>query len=384
MDLLWIATKPPWPPTDGGRLLLLHTLAAFAEAGAAVTLVAPFDPALQAAKDLTSALRGLCELHPVPAPPMRKTKALMLAGLRRMPLSVALQDRGPVRAEVARLLEARRFDLVQVEQIQAFAAAEPALQLGLPVVLRCQNVESDLWRSMAGIRPLLAPLLRLDARRLARYEAQAIRAAAAVIALTTQDADRLAQISGSTEIHRIAAPFPPELPSARSPLSGAPAVVVLGSQDWLPNRDGAEWFVRDVWPQVQAKLRGAVLHLLHGPALEDSRDAFPAADAVLAVPLRFASGVRMRILEAWARGVPVVATPAAAAGLDAKHGRELLLASTPEEFASAISTLHRRKEQAAGLVRAGRTALRMHHDPWRLAYQHLALYSKLKAEAEAR
>ena len=98
------------------------------------------------------------------------------------------------------------------------------------------------------------------------------------------------------------------------------------------------------------------------PAPADSRDAF-APGSLLVVPLRIASGVRMKILEAWARGVPVVATPEAAAGLGAEPGRELLLATTAEEFAGALARLAAEPALVARLVAAGRERLAARHRP---------------------
>ncbi len=125
-------------------------------------------------------------------------------------------------------------------------------------------------------------------------------------------------------------------------------MVVLGSRGWLPNEDSHTWLVREIWPAIRSALPGAVLHLYSADldpgttppgvtahsSLEDSAQAF-AARSVLLVPLRIASGVRMKILEAWARGVPVVATPAALAGLEAADGRDALVAADAAGFARA-------------------------------------------------
>ncbi len=63
--------------------------------------------------------------------------------------------------------------------------------------------------------------------------------------------------------------------------------------------------------------------------------------AILVVPLRIASGVRMKILEAWARGVPVVATQEAVAGLGVEDGAGYLVAGDGMEFSSAIRRIHK-------------------------------------------
>jgi glycosyltransferase involved in cell wall biosynthesis len=110
--------------------------------------------------------------------------------------------------------------------------------------------------------------------------------------------------------------------------------------------------------------------------LEDSAQAF-AEGSVLLVPLRIASGVRMKILEAWARGVPVVATPTALAGLEAKDGRDALVAADPASFARALKRLKDEPGLAASLVEGGRRSLAERHDPAKVARDLLAIYESV-------
>ncbi len=71
----------------------------------------------------------------------------------------------------------------------------------------------------------------------------------------------------------------------------------------------------------------------------------------------------MKILESWARGVPVITTPEAAKGLDAKDGVNLLVADSVAEFAAAVSRTGENGGLRDSMVVAGRTTLRRHHDP---------------------
>jgi hypothetical protein len=308
----------------------------------------------------------------------------------RAPLSVVRHTHAAVGDRVAALLDERPFDLVHAEQPQALAQCAPAFARGLPVVLRAQNVESDLWKEAA--RSVAALPARLEARRMARFEAQAVRRTAATIALTHRDAERLRALSGSPEkVHHVAAPFPSTMPAADEPLPGAPAVVLMGSGGWVPNERGTAWFLRKAWPRIHAELPGAVLHffgdpagarsgpavVFHGP-LDDSRRAF-APNAALAVAVPFASGVRMKILEAWARGVPVVASPEAAMGLEADDGRELLLASSPTGFAAALRLLTLDARLAPSLVARGRELLAARHHPEQVAAGLSAVYAECVA-----
>jgi glycosyltransferase involved in cell wall biosynthesis len=95
------------------------------------------------------------------------------------------------------------------------------------------------------------------------------------------------------------------------------------------------------------------------------------------LPLDIASGVRMRILEAWARGVVIVASPAAASGLHAGDGRELLLARNAEQFAVAVERLRTMPGLADRLIDGGRARLAADHAPAHFAARFAALADRL-------
>jgi polysaccharide biosynthesis protein PslH len=142
---------------------------------------------------------------------------------------------------------------------------------------------------------------------------------------------------------------------------------------------------------VRAALPGACLHVFGAEAAGagvhrhqapvDSRQAF-VRGAILVVPLRVGSGIRMKILEAWARGVPVVATAAAAAGLEARDGVELLLAADGAEFAAALARLHREPGLATALTAGARALLRRRHDPAGVAEQLVSFLGGVSAGAQ--
>jgi hypothetical protein len=397
MQLLWIATKAPVPATDGGRLAMLLTLAALSRAGVETTMVAPVgsDSDRRAAE---IALDGICRPRLVQADPRRPAVSAIRALLGGSPYSIQRHSLGAVRAEVGRLVDADRFDCVHCEQVQAFGQAEPVFRAGLPVVLRAQNVESDLWSAVARLHPWLGPGLALEARRLARYEGEAVRRAAATVALAERDALRLRELGGGRgEVIVIPPPFPSELPAGDIALSGEPPVVLLASAGWLPNRDADRWFLETIWPEVRARMPEAVLHRFAprtdlGSSVEgarthpppgESREAFPPG-AVLVVPLRIASGVRMKILEAWARGVPVVATPEAAAGLETAHLREILIAKDGPGFAGAIGRLSQERGLAGRLIAAGRRALAARHEPGAIAEALRKVYLRAASRGASR
>lgn len=343
-----------------------------------VTVVAPRYPGDPATE---SSVRRSVRLHLVDARRRPLAAACAASVMSGRPLSVERHSQPRVTAAVEDMVREERFDVVHVEQPQAIIQAVPALERKLPVVLRAQNVESELWRMLAAVRPGWRLLAAREARRLARWEAESAARVSMTLALTPKDAGSLQRLAPRARIRVIRMPMPAELPASDRMLPGTPSVVLLASAGWFPNRDGVTWFLGQIWPGVARALPDARLHVFgdsgriasaHGvqfhPAPDDSRDAF-CKTSVLAVPLRIASGARVRILEAWARGVPVVATPAAASGLDVGEGQGLLVARTADEFAAAFKALAYSGERATQLVEEGRAALRQWHDPRQVALE---------------
>jgi polysaccharide biosynthesis protein PslH len=167
----------------------------------------------------------------------------------------------------------------------------------------------------------------------------------------------------------------PSMPAARRPASAIGTdYLMVGNLSYYPNADGARFFCRAVLPLIRragGRARVALAGQRPGEevralaAIPDvSVHAGPAdlapfyADAAVAVvPIRAGGGSRIKILEAFAHGVPVVSTSIGAAGLAAVDGRHLLIADGPEDFAAAALRLHRDAALAAAIATEGRALL---------------------------
>jgi hypothetical protein len=350
LSILWVATKPPYPPIDGGRLLMWHTIRGLADKGHGITLVCPLaDPGSLQPIDLEK-LGECCRVRLVEARPRRLFTSLVTSVLARKPVSVVRHAAAGVRGAVGGELDSQRYDVLHVEQIQALQNV-PERAHCPPVVLRCQNVESKLFEMLGSLGGALRAAALWESRKMRRYEAAALQRASLAIALTKFDQQDLRELSGLPDraIRTITAPFPAQLPIGAEDLTGEPAIVLMDGP-WWPIRDSTDWFVSTVWPEIRRATPNAHLHCFGNRSIPDApgvvrhpspaeSSAIFARNAVLAVPLRIASGLRLKILESWARGVPVVATPEAARGLEAEDGKNLLLASSAREFSAALAAI---------------------------------------------
>ena len=145
-------------------------------------------------------------------------------------------------------------------------------------------------------------------------------------------------------------------------------VTMIANFTYPPNERGARWLLEEVWPRFEAEWgrhgrrasRPVALRLV-GPGrdrVDDIVSVYREA-AVMAVPIREGGGTRIKVLEAWALGRPVVSTSVGVEGLDAEHGRDALIADSPDSFAEALLTLVENPDLAQRLIEGGRrSALR--------------------------
>ena len=149
------------------------------------------------------------------------------------------------------------------------------------------------------------------------------------------------------------------------------AIAFSGNFDYHPNQTAVSFFAREIWPLLRARhprlvwrLIGKNVHAVSRMVAHDSRieHTGPVPDAVAelarariaVVPLLSAGGTRLKILEAWAAGVPVVSTTIGSEGLSAVHGENILLADTAVDILTAIERLLADESVGARIAAAGR------------------------------
>jgi glycosyltransferase involved in cell wall biosynthesis len=252
--------------------------------------------------------------------------------------------------------------------------------LPAPVIYDAHNAEWRLQqRAYAAARDQrrLAPALYslLQWQKLVRYEGQAIRRAAATVAVSETDRADLQQIAPATRLRVIPNGVDP---SVYAPLVGMPeeeaTILFAGKMDFRPNVEGALWLATRVLPlvwQQRPETRLVLFGMAPTPTVQalgrdprivvtgylpgaDAERAALARAAVVAVPLLSGGGTRLKVLHALAMARPVVSTPLGAAGYDLADERDLLLASSPAAFASAIVRQFTDRPLAHALGAAGR------------------------------
>ena len=309
-----------------------------------------------------------------------------LLGLRLqgVPYLVAKSDNAAMRAIIERELSARRYDLIYVGHIgmMAYLAGMKRLAPRARVVLEEHNVEWEIFDRLAPtFRFPMRRVARWEARALRGYERKALRAVDGVIAISDADAGAFQKLAG---VRATVVPTFIQNGAQRVERTRAPALAYTGLLAWQPNAQGLDWFCKDVWPRVRERMPDATLTIA-GPGLrsdpsgalmvpqnwslpgietvgyvKDLEDVYGRSVAMIA-PIIGGSGVRMKLLESMRAGMPTVTTTDGAAGLDVADGREMFVADAPDAFADRVVQLLSDESLRERFRSAGYAYLEGHH-----------------------
>ncbi|HEY6760349.1 MAG TPA: glycosyltransferase, partial [Baekduia sp.] len=337
-----LVVNPDVPPADrdAGSLRLVRILELLVADGHRVTLIAR-----RGLDDERAALaleRLGIEVHR--ADPERLPEAQR----------ALLVDAPPL--DVGALLERVRPDVAWLSFYEIAEAYVPLLRRHAPgarIVIDTVDVHSVREQRAAELTGRREDHER--ARHTQERERTVYAAAGALVAVSADDAAALRELAPDVPVHVIATIHAPEAPGPS--YAERTGVVFVGNFRHTPNVDAAVHFVGETWPLVRAALPGVRLSLVGtAPPPEVQALAGPDVDVtgwvpetrpyldvarVSVAPLRFGAGVKGKIAEALACGLPVVTTTIGAEGMDLVDGEHALVADAPRAFAAAVVRLHR-------------------------------------------
>jgi polysaccharide biosynthesis protein PslH len=397
--ILFLTQVLPYPTDAGPKVRAYYTLRHLAQRHeiSLLSFVRPTDSAAA-----LEHLRTFCQAVntvPMPRSRVRDTRTWLQSLASETPFLVA-RDWVPEMARLVRALsnapagqdacQSRGFEAIHADQLwmapYALFARQSASDSYRPVITLDQhNAVFQIPRRLARHQsnPLKRALLLLEERKLARYEPHVCRQFDRVVWVSQEDQDAVGMHVAGSRPQSAVIPICVD-PEEQRRIEAGPnphRVTFLGGLHWPPNAEGIVWFAREVWPRVRQQAPDAVLTVIGKdppPSLSTcdgievagyvgDPTPFLAETAAFVVPLRAGGGMRVKILDAWCWGLPVVATRIGAEGIGVRDGHDALLADTPGAFAEAVVRVLREPDLAARLAAGGRRSVENHYD-WRKRY----------------
>ncbi len=366
-EILFLTHRVPWPPNRGDKIRSHHILRKLME-------LAPVHLVSFADDDSEAGEKSDIQTELATAKITVRTKPKLLAGFQAIaaakPVSLTSFESAAISRYVHKIIEQRPIECIFIFSGQ-MAQYIPD---GFPgrVVMDFADVDSAKFESY-GAREAgpMGWINRREGRLLGAFEKQVARRANHSLFVSAAEA-KLFQDRTETNRDKIVALgngidleyYDPAENLSTLELEAGPLIIFTGQMDYRPNVEAVSSFAKQVMPDIlkhhaSAKFAivgrapGGKVRKLHGQnntivtgAVDDIRSWMKAADVVVA-PLRIARGIQNKVLEAMAMEKPVVASTAAAEGIDADNGVHFLVASSAEQEAEMVCDLLADPERAA-------------------------------------
>jgi sugar transferase (PEP-CTERM/EpsH1 system associated) len=242
------------------------------------------------------------------------------------------------------------------------------------------DVDSDKWAQYAAkTLPPMSWIYHLESSRLRRYESDVAHRAHVSIFATPAEESIFQEIAPDVKTAVLPNGVDTEYFRPNNlTRTHVPTVIFTGALDYFPNTDGVCYFSKTIFPLVRSQVpeahflivgrrpSRAVLRLNGQPGITvvgDVQDVRPLMHKshLAVVPLRVARGIQNKALEAMAMGLPVVASPKPAQGIDARSGIEWFVEGGPEAFAERVVRLLTNPLERAQVGQRARAFVEKHH-----------------------
>ena len=298
---------------------------------------------------------------------------------------------------VKQALSKKRYDVVHLESLYTTPYIDVIRQYApnALISLRSHNHEYQIWeqRWKASRNPLYRIILRHLSKTLERYEKEVLEKVDAVVSISDREAQGYRDWGYSGPIHVAGFGIDTSTHAAghdlhKPPTSRPVRMFHLGAMDWGPNREGIEWFLTSVWPTLVARHPGTEFHLAgkgldptvyaHIPGVVNhgevpDAESFSTEFDLLVVPLLRGAGIRVKIVEAMAKGIPVATTGKGVAGLDLED-RQCIVHGPPEELGDLLDGILNQPEQLRTMAQRSRDIAMERFDRKRIGRELMLFY----------
>jgi len=264
------------------------------------------------------------------------------------------------------------------------------------LVYRAHNIENQVWQRLAGQKgdPFKKSYLKMHAKRIKNFELEQLNKFDSIIVFTEQDKTTMLSYGTKTPIDVLPVGINMEQYQPDYTKTEVPSLFFLGSLDWLPNREGIEWFLDNFHKEltdgdlpVKFYVAGndiperfddyEVMGKIFIPGEVDDALEFVNSKSIMIVPLLSSGGVRVKIVEGMAMEKCIISTSLGAEGINFTNGENILIANNADEFYDAIKHCITDEEFCRSIGLNARKLIEQQHDINVVTARLFKLYERL-------
>lgn len=263
-------------------------------------------------------------------------------------------------------------------------------------VYREHNIESQLWEARSQSENALnKKVLQNFNNKLKRFEFSIVNGFDAIACISERDLNILKE--NGLDVPADVIPYGISMIEKPRQQSNKKRISFLGSLDWEPNVEGLNWFIEKVWDKVHESYPSWSFHIGGRNASEQFKESLPPTitfdgaidDAekfiessnILIVPLFTGSGIRIKLIEAISKGIPVVTTTTGTRGLPGNFKDAVLIADNKTEFFQALSLLCSSSKKREETGQSGFQYCNQHFEMKKVAGSFIEFVKNLKVES---
>jgi glycosyltransferase involved in cell wall biosynthesis len=395
MKILQLCNKVPYPEKDGGALGISVFTRELLRAGHSVKMLA-----MNTSKhyvdinSIPNEFKTSTSLETVDLDNAINPIKALITLLKGESYNISRFNSKAYADKLEQVLKKESFDIIQLEGLYLAPYITLIRQLSkAPIVMRASNIEWKIWEGLANEerQPLKKWYLKILTKQLRRYEEKAVNACDGIITFTTTDLNFLKSSGCNTPVAHVPFGIDTEryIPAQ---VNDSKSLSFIGALDWMPNLQGLEWFLQNVWNKVHYSTPEAKLHIagrnmpdklknsnyagvtFYGE-IEDAID-FMNKYSIMLVPLFAGSGVRIKIIEGMALGRAIITTTVGINGIDCNLEKDVMVADTPDQFYKTIVYCMQNPDLVKQLGCNGRSFVKANYDIKRITQTRVGFYNE--------
>lgn len=396
MNILLITPQIPFPLVDGGKKSIFGLIKYLSKRGHKIDLVTYRKHA-----DSSSANENLSQFcTPYILDIQTDNNIIDAIGnlFSQVPYNFSKYQCSEMENFLGNLLNRRSYDLIQVHNSHMAWVIDSIKKIrNIPSVLRQENVEMMIMRRFTENEKNIfkRTYAKIQLSKLLRYEPQICEKFDKCIMISNHDENLLKKMNPKIK----ACSIPSGVDFDELEINDSPklkySLAHIGNLNWLPNRDSLQWFLNDIFPEIVSKFPESKLFIYGGGDFQKIKYDRSLQKNIIVkgyveniwqelsdkslsiIPLRVGSGIRIKILEMLALGLPIITTEIGKEGIDVRDGEELLIAHSAEDFVDKIQRFFHHDSYGKQLSQRGRLFVKKYYDWNNIVNEFERVYSSI-------